>query len=43
MRADGQILGIISVDTLTTEAVIDAEQVAALELIANQVAVAVAR
>jgi PAS domain S-box-containing protein len=43
LRADGQLLGIISVDTLTTGAVIDAEQVAALELIADQVAVAVAR
>jgi two-component system cell cycle sensor histidine kinase/response regulator CckA len=43
LRADGQLLGLISVDMLPGDEEIDFERVAALELVADQVAVAIAR
>ena len=43
LRADGQLHGIISVDMLPTDATIDDQHVSALLVIADQVAVAIAR
>src|SRR5579859_353650 len=43
LRADNQLLAIISVDMLPSTASIDPEQVAALEVVADHVAVAIAR
>ena len=43
LRADGVVVGIISVDMLPTDRIIDPEHLAALELLADVVAVAVAR
>jgi PAS domain S-box-containing protein len=43
LRADGQLFGMIAVDMLPTDRTISANQIAALELLADLVAVAVAR
>jgi two-component system cell cycle sensor histidine kinase/response regulator CckA len=43
LRADGEVVGIISVDMLPTDRSIDRSQLAALELLADVVAVAIAR